>query len=297
MSALNSAGVSLRTTSGPFWIGPERQMMRMSRMFSRPLSAVARSMPRVKPWLSSPMPEAQVTPRIVLPPEHRDDRLLMPAGEAGAAEEAFRRDAGGAQRGARDEVARGAVRIRPGHGLAAHLLEARDPGIGADVHHGDVAGAAIGFLRHQEGLDIAVRFHPGGGVGGGRHARHLDMAAGEGLHDAGVVSRLEQADRHAEGLLDQAAIGAVAADAVGLVLAAEDADADLPELLRPGPPAALRHGMLGRRLRAGGEGREQRGGEDRAAQDRHEEGLRRPWGEAATLPWRIGDFTRGGPRP
>jgi len=60
MSSRNSAGRSVRMASGPFWMGRDCQMIRTSDMRSMPFSTMARVLPRVKPSLMSPMPEAQV---------------------------------------------------------------------------------------------------------------------------------------------------------------------------------------------------------------------------------------------
>ena len=60
MSFLKDAGRSVRTAVGPFGIGSEVQMMRISLILSMPLFTMARRLPRVNPSLFSPCPEDHV---------------------------------------------------------------------------------------------------------------------------------------------------------------------------------------------------------------------------------------------
>ena len=173
-----------------------------------------------------------MTARVVLLVQHRDDALLMPAGKAGAGEilAVVEVDALRLQRGARNQIARGGVRIGECQRMALHLLDRLDAGILPHDHHGIVVGRAVLLLRHDHRLD-ALAVEPGAGKAGGAEFRRLELARGDALHHAGIVGGREQLHRHAELLLQQFLELVVALQAVLGVLAAQQADAELLDLV------------------------------------------------------------------
>src|SRR5689334_22400535 len=59
-------------------------------------------------------------------------------------------DADGAELGARNQVARRAVRVGPGQRMTLHVLERHDAAVAPGIEHRDIGRAAVRLLRRDE---------------------------------------------------------------------------------------------------------------------------------------------------
>ena len=184
--------------------------------------------------------------RIILPLQHGNHRLLMPAAEADPAEilAAFHPDASAAQLKAGNEIARGGVGVSPCQAAPPHLLKAGDATIGTDDDHRDIAGGTIIALNGDQRQDGAIGIEPGAGIGRGPLGRIFNLPRTQRLLHPGIIGSRHQPHRHPEGLLQQVAQRVVAGQPVALIFAAGQAHTDLRHLLGPGPTAGFGQAVL-----------------------------------------------------
>ena len=185
--------------------------------------------------------------RVILVVQYRNDRLLVPAGKPGAAEilPRFGIDPHRPEFRARNQIARGTVRIRPGQRVAFHIIQALDAAIGPRVQHSDIGRCAINLLGDRQRHHVATAFDPGSGIGGRAHVANLQLLRGEGLDDPSIVRRDQQLHRHLESGFQQFLIIIDPRQPVGIILTAQQAHADDRNLLGPAAFAGRWH--LGRR--------------------------------------------------